>query len=142
MRPFGDPTLVRTARNDRGVLEYQYGLHLGREDVVSVYSRTIWLRLNTNSIVPECESKLAQGTSEFIGKLVGLDGTIIHVENGHDASVIFGLSASPVAFIVPDYSTPIQRQSIGVVNGSGSAVVFLREDGELVCIEWVGEAGG
>ena len=102
MRPFGDPTLVRTVRNDRGVLEYQYGLHLGREDIVSVYSRTIWLRLNTNSIVPECESKLAQGTSEFIGKLVGLDGTIIQVKNGHDASVIFGLSMSPVAFIVPD----------------------------------------
>ena len=75
--------------------------HLGREDVVSLYSCTVWLCLNTSTVVPEHEGNFAHRANEFIseGEEVSFDHTIVYVKNGHNATVVAGLSMCPVGFV-------------------------------------------
>ena len=49
--------------------------------------------------MPESEGYFTQGTDEFISEEVGFDGVIVDVKNGHNASVVAVLSASPVGLI-------------------------------------------
>jgi hypothetical protein len=53
----------------------------------------ILLLLNTNCIVLEGESDLAQSTNKFkfIGKVLRTDGAIICVKSGHNTSMVGGL---------------------------------------------------
>jgi len=97
VRTFISASLERASHNDWGVFEYRYSFHLGREDVVSLCA--IFFCLNTNAVVPESEGYFTQGTDEFISEEVGFDGVIVDVKNGHNASVVAVLSASPVGFI-------------------------------------------
>jgi len=49
------PSLERASHNDWCFLENRYRFHLGREDVVGLYSGAVWLRLTTDTVVLESE---------------------------------------------------------------------------------------
>ena len=100
MRSFRYSSFVWAAHYGWWVLEHGYRLHLRRENIVSIYILATFLFLNTNCVVLESKSDLAQSTNEFIGEMVGIDGEIVCVENGHDTCMVVGLSMSPVILVI------------------------------------------
>ena len=88
------PSLELAWRNNRGFLEYQYSFHVGREDVVGLDCA-----LSTHTVVLEDKGNFTQGSNEFLSEQVGFDRVVVCVVNGHNANVVFGLSASPLGFV-------------------------------------------
>ena len=61
---------------------------------------TLLLLSIIDHLVFKGENHLAQGANKFIREVVGIDGAVIRVENGHYTSMVCGFCSSPEFFII------------------------------------------